>query len=212
MQLVIRPLYSLTNRARIQSEMEEDSKIWRDALIAIVPIKMLKTCFERARDNTKSSFAPNYFDVKNEWLALESEIKNAEQKKLQTELDNDPVLRCSNKNLHQNDKGDVWRSFSLDQPDELVPCETCRFDDFLKWKRTQIALYGEHQPLTRLERYNSRPSYQNLKDPAEILNRAKDEINRQMVAAIGKPAYDDLFSARKTVFNALKWVWEKDGK
>ncbi|HEY8560481.1 MAG TPA: hypothetical protein VIL74_08895 [Pyrinomonadaceae bacterium] len=146
MQILIRPLYSLTNRAKINEEMIEDAIIWTDSLIGVVPVKRLKECWDLARDRQQGSFAPNFFDVKNAW----SEIAAQEARRAENDRKLSAAERCSGRQYHATKKGEIVAQNPHTGEDDLYPCPLCRKDDLEKVRKTQIAFFGEipAKPLT----------------------------------------------------------------
>lgn len=142
---ITRPSFVLMRKKQIPEEIFEESVIFTNLLFGIVPIDALEQVFDEASQSQTSSFAPNGFDLKNKWLEIEARDREAKRKlRLQIEKEN-PVLTCLYKNLHVNKLADVKLSLFEDMPDSLAPCQQCRPQEFVKWRKTQNALYGEHR-------------------------------------------------------------------
>lgn len=120
------------NKAKVEAEMAEDSKIWRDQLFGIVPVEYLSECFKRAGKNQTSGYAPNAYQIINEWQKIKEQEREkreklqAERAAEQAKLVN-PVDVCPNKEKHINEFGEVayFNPFNPNS-DLILPCHACR--------------------------------------------------------------------------------------
>ncbi len=182
--------------------MQENSAVWRDVLFNTVPMIRLDDSFRRAIKNNRNSFAPNAFDLLNAFREIQTE-----EIKIKTEALGEV---CPDEKAHLNKQREVVIYSLFTDTDELVPCKTCRIADYEKWRKNQASLYGEMQPLTKLQKLTENRIYANLKDPAEILNRAINEVTAKMVKVAGTAEYDDLRGFWLTLINARAYVSAND--
>lgn len=150
-EVIVRPIYSLMNRAKVDSEIEDDTIIWTDTLEAIIPMEKLRPAFIAACTKQTGSFAPNFFDVKNAYAEIQTRELNEKLLEEKRQHGFDPVRSCKEKEFHVTSDGLVNISISLDSPNEQAPCRICRYSDHENWCKSQVALYGEHKPLTVLQ-------------------------------------------------------------
>lgn len=127
LQVIVRPIYSLTNRAKVPGEMMEDAIIWTERLSGSVPIERLKQAFNLACNKQTSSFAPNYFDVKNAWNEIEASERQSRAFDIETEKQGNRIDYCPEKSRHINSDGDVEICSPVNWNDSAVlPCRACQ--------------------------------------------------------------------------------------
>lgn len=115
------------NKAKIDSEMHEDSIIYTDFLYEKVPVEKLKTAFDFANEKRSSSFAPNGFDIKNAYAEIERLERETERARRARELKENPVLNCEKKQFHINADGEALRINPFNTAEDVtVPCWYCR--------------------------------------------------------------------------------------
>jgi hypothetical protein len=198
LRIIIRPLYSLTNRAKSTGEMSEDALIWSEQLIETIPINQLKASWERACFNNKSSFAPNFFDVKNAFNELKTEIR--EQVRLEKELQQaedrklNAVAHCVEKEKHANDSGyvEIVNFFNTSE-DIIAPCRACRPKAYDDWRERFIKANGDKKndnPLPNADAVVDK--ILSNSEPLEDLtiaeaNRLCDEHNRLIRQLVNEP-------------------------
>jgi hypothetical protein len=119
---------------------------WQDELELEIPRERLPDAVRRARKNHKSSFALNLYEILNAWEEITGEETAERQKQIERERFKNPTLACLNEKYHINGKGEVLSDLFNAGNDEVSPCPVCREEDYKNWRKTQIALYGEHLP------------------------------------------------------------------
>jgi hypothetical protein len=152
---------------------------WQDELELEIPRERLPDAVRRARKNHKSSFALNLYEILTAWEEITAEEIADRQKQLQRERFENPTLACSNEKYHVNKQGDVFSDLFNTGTDEVSPCPVCREDEYKKWRKTQIALYGEHLPtiIKPAQEFNTLEAAGNL-----FLAKLKPQISAEEIA------------------------------
>jgi hypothetical protein len=144
---LLKRIRRLANAAPLSvQELELQANDWTELLIDEVPLAWLPELYKRAAWNHPNTHLVNAFDLISEYRAKQSEIEMEKKLRAEMEAEHNPVLRCTHKNYHANDYGDIVAYNYYSDKDELTPCAHCRQDDLVKWKKTQIALYGQPKP------------------------------------------------------------------
>lgn len=167
-------------------DLAERAKDWQDALEVEIPRHRLPDVLRRADRNHTSTFPINKYEMSSAWREIDAEERADQLRKHAAAKQENPVTFCDDAESHVSAFGDVYIYSLFTNTDEVVPCRSCRFDDYENWRKSQVALYGEIEPLTKLQTANAKPEYINLKDPLEIINRAVKEVNNKMISALGR--------------------------
>jgi hypothetical protein len=141
---IIRPLYSLSTKAKIEAEMQEDSHYWADNLFGVIPSSYLAYSFRRASQNQSKGFAPNYFQLINEYKNIAREESERREKEQAKRIAENPVDHCKDKAQHVNPLGEIKFPNPFNQTEDLIlPCFTCRkkahderFADFIRSQKS----------------------------------------------------------------------------
>ncbi len=214
------------NRAKVPGEMMEDAIIWTRFLENVVPVARLVESFDLASEKQTSSFAPNYFDVKNAWKEIEAtEFQSRSEAEKARQSNRNPVENCPEKSRHMNPHGEVLICDPLNWNNEIaLPCKICRpaayeaqRENYIAKNKGKIAnpveVADSGKDLSKIEfGAGDKRIYINENDPVEVLNCRKDEISRKMVAAIGTADYDLLHGEWLQIVDQLRIVREKDGE
>jgi len=129
-----------------------------DFLAEGIPRNRLADCYDAAREAHASIFPINSYEITQAWKQIVEKEREAKLKLEARRREEFPVEYCADRNDHISPTGEV-KIFSLfTKTDEIVPCRKCRFEDYEKWRKKQVALYGEHQPLTVLQQTNNTPA------------------------------------------------------
>lgn len=129
-----------------ETDLAERAKDWQDELEKEIPLNRLADALSQARKNHTSSFPINLYEISTAYRAL----VNAELEDRKAIKAKNPILFCEDRRYHLNNIGDVIIFSLFTTTDERVPCRKCRFEDYENWRKSQVALYGEVQPLTKL--------------------------------------------------------------
>lgn len=118
-------------------------------MIDHVPLDWLPDLYKRAAWNHPNSHMVNAFDLIAEYRAKCEEIAEDKKRVEEAEAEKNPVLRCTQVKRHLKftdgeDSGQVVAYNYYSEKDEIMPCPHCRAKDLEDWKKTQVALYGEH--------------------------------------------------------------------
>lgn len=143
-------MFALSNRLLDNDAIDESAEYYTEELIEIIPLESLMPSWNRAKRNSKSSFAPNAFDMIRAFGELEADQKAANERKRAEAVAGNPILLCGHYELHTGDKarGEIYGDPFQNGKDEKFPCPSCRREDNEDWKKLQISLYGEHQHKT----------------------------------------------------------------
>lgn len=188
---------------------------------AKVPVKEYERLYRRAkvtRARRKSegkdiSYHITPEELVAEWFLLEKETAEslAKDKEYSSET-------CPEKGQHIGDDAIVEYCFG-GTIDVILPCRVCRphaFDqrreEFTEEHNRSFAARrlnaADEKDIEAVNNANQIPQYKNLKDPAEILRRAKTAVSAEMVSALGTSEYDELRGAWKVIVGALKYISE----
>lgn len=176
---------------------------WTDVLFGTVPRERLKDAYDRAKADHRSTFPINAYEVKIAWLNIAEEEEKAAKKFLAQAKKDDPIGFCADASRHVNDRGEVLILSMFTDEDELVPCLKCREADFTKWHTNQVALYGEIEPLTKLQTIHSENLLKSSTDAVDLLLKLKKQVSAEMVSAIGTSRYDELHGGWKMFAGAI---------
>ncbi len=226
MKVIIRPNFILMNRPLIDAEMEENSIVYRDNLFSVVPMEKLKQCYDNLnKRKTTSSFAPNFFDIKNEWLAIEAKENAEKAKQLDTERARNPVIFCPNRENHiPGTNGEIIVYMKQTDTDEKKPCQSCRYQDSWKWQEYYNAMYGEFQPKTMVDAvltdapveeriYLEKINLDAVENPIELIDKSIDQIKKEMITCVGTSRFDELQGEWISAINKKQFYADKkDGE
>lgn len=187
-------------------DLASRAKDWQDALEVEVPRLRIWDVLARADRDHISTFPINKYEMSSAWRAIADEDRELKAKIRAALKFTNPVEVCEDANTHINLSGEVVIYSLFTDTDESVPCQRCRFDDYEKWRKSQASLYGEIQPLTKLQKFTENRIYANLKNPVEILNRAVNEVSAAMVKVVGTSEYNHLHGFWLTLVHALGYV------
>ncbi len=150
--LIVKKTISLANQPPLApADLGDRTADWMEELEPEIPLDLLPQTFTLARRNHSGSYPINCLEILDAWKANKADLRQKEEKRKAEAAQTDPVLNCANKDRHLNAEGTVKivNLFDTSQ-DEIVPCQYCRFPDYEKWRKTQVALYGEHKPLVEI--------------------------------------------------------------
>jgi hypothetical protein len=191
-------------------DLADRAKDWQDALEPEIPLDYLLPSVQRARQKHDSSFPINLYEISTAYREIMTEENAEKHRQEESNRRQFPVLYCKRREFHLNSDGDV-RMFNLfTETDEIMPCRECRPSDFGAWRAKQSALYGEFQPLTKLQSQFVPPYEINLCDPVEIVRKTNNLLAGEMIGKIGTPEYDHLHGYWLQMLRVLKYIIERN--
>lgn len=131
---IVNKVLSLSVLSKSNAEIKEMVGVWTDALFSIVPESRLDDALSRAIKNHTTTFAINFFDVKNAYAELEAE-ESAEKERADTEERTlNRVAFCAEKHNHKSPDEAIQQYF-VGGHWEWLPCVHCRPDAY--WQRVK---------------------------------------------------------------------------
>jgi hypothetical protein len=165
-------------------EKGAQAKIWAENLFGIIPELRLPDVFNFEFARHESDYPITQYDLKNAWRDLLQAEADKRRKLEEKQRDANPIERCVGKKYHVPKNGrDVGETIALNPytgEDERMPCPHCRPTDEVKWKKDQIARFGEIE----IKQITPEEAVEKILRPAEVYltsSEAKDladEYNR----------------------------------
>lgn len=204
---IVEDSFQLSSQNATLEEIAARTKTWARALFGVIPEFRLQDAFDAAFQVHDSTFPVSAYEIKLEWQKIEiRERAETQARRIEFEKEN-PKLACPDRARHKNDDGDVEICSPVNWNEEiLLPCKTCQPKAYEAERARFIAKSGQPEQKITDAMSGAKPKFVNLKNPMEILTRAKNELAAEMVKHLGTDRYDELHGFWLMLIRATAYV------